>query len=280
MRQRLDIADVEERTKIRAKYLRALENEEFSLLPGPTYVRTFLRTYAEFLGLDARRLVEQYRAEWEPETAAVEQRGTLPPPPEPGRRPPSPPRGPRPLAVAAVLAGLLLAVLFVLGLTGEDQSGEESGATSTSGTRATSRGPGGAPPARTRGRRSTTARAVVVLQPAVPTYVCVDRGPGTAITYEGIASSELRFSGPRIRLNLGKTSVAVRVNGRALTIPPGPNPVGYDVVGARVRPLAPAQRPCVARPTGTGSSTQSATGHTASGQGASGSGTNVNTGPP
>ena len=61
MRQRLDIADVERQTKIRAKYLRALENEEFSMLPGPTFVKTFLRTYAELLGLDPHALVEQYR---------------------------------------------------------------------------------------------------------------------------------------------------------------------------------------------------------------------------
>ena len=61
MRQRLDIADVETRTKIRAKYLRALENEEFGMLPGPTFVKTFLRTYAEKLGLDARLLVEEYK---------------------------------------------------------------------------------------------------------------------------------------------------------------------------------------------------------------------------
>ena len=62
MRQRLDIADVEAKTKIRAKYLRALENEEFSMLPGPTFVKTFLRTYAEALGLDPHVLVEEYRA--------------------------------------------------------------------------------------------------------------------------------------------------------------------------------------------------------------------------
>ena len=62
MRQRLDIADVEERTKIRAKYLRALENEEFGMLPGPTFVKTFIRTYAEALGLDPQVLVEEYRA--------------------------------------------------------------------------------------------------------------------------------------------------------------------------------------------------------------------------
>src|SRR4051794_35793217 len=66
MRQGLDIADVETKTKIRAKYLRALENEEFSMLPGATFVRTFLRTYAEQLGLDPHRLVEEYRASYEP----------------------------------------------------------------------------------------------------------------------------------------------------------------------------------------------------------------------
>src|SRR3954465_11033286 len=66
MRQRLDIADVEQRTKIRAKYLRALENEEFALLPGSTFVKTFLRTYAEELGLDPHVLVEEYRQSFEP----------------------------------------------------------------------------------------------------------------------------------------------------------------------------------------------------------------------
>src|SRR3954467_5303091 len=65
MRQRLDIADVEERTKIRAKYLRALENEEFGMLPGGTFVKTFLRTYAEVLGLDPHVLVEEYRSSYE-----------------------------------------------------------------------------------------------------------------------------------------------------------------------------------------------------------------------
>ena len=58
MRQQLDIADVERQTKIRAKYLRALENEEFGMLPGPTFVKTFLRTYAEVLGLDPHALVD------------------------------------------------------------------------------------------------------------------------------------------------------------------------------------------------------------------------------
>ena len=53
MRRRIDMTEVEAATKIRAKYLRALENEEWDLLPGPTFVKTFLRTYAEYLELDA-----------------------------------------------------------------------------------------------------------------------------------------------------------------------------------------------------------------------------------
>src|SRR5215218_3280388 len=65
MRRRIDITEVEAATKIRAKYLRALENEEWDLLPGPTFVKTFLRTYADYLGLDSRALVEEYRQRYE-----------------------------------------------------------------------------------------------------------------------------------------------------------------------------------------------------------------------
>jgi len=59
------MTEVEAATKIRAKYLRALENEEWDLLPGPTFVKTFLRTYAEYLDLDPRLLVEEYRQRYE-----------------------------------------------------------------------------------------------------------------------------------------------------------------------------------------------------------------------
>src|SRR3712207_2294645 len=65
MRNRIDITEVEAATKIRAKYLRALENEEWELLPGPTFVKTFLRTYADYLGLDSRNIVEEYRQRYE-----------------------------------------------------------------------------------------------------------------------------------------------------------------------------------------------------------------------
>jgi cytoskeleton protein RodZ len=61
MREHLDIAEFEARTKIRAKYLRALEDEEWALLPGYTFTKAFLRTYADMLGLDGRMLVDEFK---------------------------------------------------------------------------------------------------------------------------------------------------------------------------------------------------------------------------
>src|SRR5207248_1502169 len=66
MRARIDISEVEATTKIRAKYLRAIENEEWDMLPGPTFVKSFLRTYADYLGIDGRLLVEEYKQRHEP----------------------------------------------------------------------------------------------------------------------------------------------------------------------------------------------------------------------
>src|SRR5690349_20732181 len=66
MALKIDVHEVEEATKIRAKYLRALENEEYNLLPGSAYVKSFLRTYADYLDLDSRALVDAYRAQGHP----------------------------------------------------------------------------------------------------------------------------------------------------------------------------------------------------------------------
>jgi cytoskeleton protein RodZ len=61
-RQGLDINDMEMRTKIRAKYLRALEAEQFDQLPGHTYIKGFLRTYADSLGMDGQLYVDEYNS--------------------------------------------------------------------------------------------------------------------------------------------------------------------------------------------------------------------------
>lgn len=65
MREHRDIAEFEARTKIRAKYLRALEDEEWGLLPGYTFAKAFLRTYADMLGLDGRMLVDEFKRQYQ-----------------------------------------------------------------------------------------------------------------------------------------------------------------------------------------------------------------------
>ena len=51
---------LEEATKIRTKYLKALEEENFAVLPGPVYAKAFLRTYAKFLELDTEEIIQEY----------------------------------------------------------------------------------------------------------------------------------------------------------------------------------------------------------------------------
>jgi hypothetical protein len=62
VRQGLDYSQVELATKIRAKYIRALEEEHFEVLPSGTYIKGFMRSYAEFLGLDGQLYVDEYNS--------------------------------------------------------------------------------------------------------------------------------------------------------------------------------------------------------------------------
>jgi len=63
-RQQLELSEVELATKIRARYLQALEEEQFDALPAQTYVKGFLRTYADYLGLDGQLYVDEYNSRY------------------------------------------------------------------------------------------------------------------------------------------------------------------------------------------------------------------------
>jgi len=62
VRRQIEFPQAEAAIKIRGKYLRALEDEQFELLPAETYVKGFLRTYAEYLGLDGQLYVDEYNS--------------------------------------------------------------------------------------------------------------------------------------------------------------------------------------------------------------------------
>ncbi|HSC92383.1 MAG TPA: helix-turn-helix domain-containing protein [Gaiellaceae bacterium] len=66
LRQALDLNDAEAATKIRAKYLGALEDERFEILPAQTYVKGFLRAYADYLGLDGQLYVDEFNSRYVP----------------------------------------------------------------------------------------------------------------------------------------------------------------------------------------------------------------------
>ena len=62
-RKGVDLYRAERDTKIRARYLSALERGEYKELPGDVYTKGFLRNYANYLGLDAEEVVGQWRRE-------------------------------------------------------------------------------------------------------------------------------------------------------------------------------------------------------------------------
>ena len=61
-RRQLSYDQIEAETKIRAKYIRCMEDEQFDVLPAQTYVKGFLRSYAEYLGLDGQLYVDEYNS--------------------------------------------------------------------------------------------------------------------------------------------------------------------------------------------------------------------------
>jgi cytoskeleton protein RodZ len=120
-RQGLEIRDLEERTKIRIKYLRALENEDWEVLPNPAYAKGFLRTYGQAVGLDADALVDEYRRTVERGNAGEQSYVFGEPVLETRRRlGQTSGWGSRALVIGAV-AVAVLGVFLILGLTSNDK---------------------------------------------------------------------------------------------------------------------------------------------------------------
>ena len=108
-RQGLGYPEIELATKIRAKYIRALEEEDFTSLPGDAYIRGFLRTYADYLGLDGEIYVDEYASRF-----LTSWRDELPPRPERRRIR----TGGRPIdrrVVLIALAGIAVVAALVFG---------------------------------------------------------------------------------------------------------------------------------------------------------------------
>jgi hypothetical protein len=237
MRARIDIGEVETRTKIRAKYLRAIENEEWDLLPGPVYVKSFLRTYGDFLGLDSRMLIDEYKRRYErpsdhemrPISALTHERERA------ARGPLVPPWA----IIGVVLIGVVVA-LYLLGTAGGGKKAPTTPAGVTAGT--TTHRPRHhthhAPP------RSTTAKLELVPTGAV--YVCLVDGTGKKLIPGTIFQTGQTIptqTAPKMLLTLGNASVQMKVNGATVHVAPSATSIGYLIGPGGSRPLPNAKQP-------------------------------------
>ncbi len=246
MRARIDVSEIEAQTKIRAKYLRALENEEWDLLPGPTFVRTFLRTYAQALGLDGKALVEEYRLRCEPPaendlqpmvSGAPRTRGRA----RHARGAPGPSRG---YTIAVVAVGIVI-VLLLYGLLSGKGKGPSTASTTSTDTAQTHNHHGTHAPASVP-HTSSAAVVELSLEPSAPVYVClVDaagrrRIPGVIIQPP---YNPLKYHSSRFELLLGNSAVTLRIDGKPLTVPPSSTPIGYAITPSGHTTLTPGEEP-------------------------------------
>jgi cytoskeleton protein RodZ len=256
VRRRIDMAEVESATKIRAKYLRALESEEWELLPGPTYVKTFLRSYADYLELDSRRLVEDYKRRFEhPRGGEAAPFAGL----APGRNQPRRTRRRRsPAALGPVLAVgaigiVLLGVLFALGKLWPGDPSNTGGAVATPTPSATRSASAGRQKRAKRRRRAAAAAAAAAKPVSVrvaatgDVYVCLVNARGkTLINGQTLRAGQrsARFSGKRLRVTFGTNAVRLLVDGKAYHVAASRTPVGYEMrSGHRPRRLPDSKRP-------------------------------------
>src|SRR4029079_19507755 len=109
-RRGLSYSQVEEGTKIRARYIRALEDEDFGVLPGATYSKGFLRAYADYLGLDGHLFIDEFNSRYH-DPRNDDARPIYPP----SRRTPSRPRRETSIVLIALAAIVAIASLVFLG---------------------------------------------------------------------------------------------------------------------------------------------------------------------
>jgi transcriptional regulator with XRE-family HTH domain len=215
-RQGLERAELERRTHIRTRYLGALEDERFDDIPGRAYAKGFLRVYAEALGLDGPRLIDEFNERYPEVDSAEDER--LAPKPVAGAR-----RRRRRSALAAAAVGAAVVVALVTALAWSPGGGHRRPAALSA--RPAEAKPAQAPLHRTQraaAKPATAATAHLIVRASSPCWVSVHLGSQTGATlYEGTlaAGGALRYtlapSRPRIWMRIGAPwAVTMALNGK------------------------------------------------------------------
>jgi Helix-turn-helix domain len=242
-RRRLSLQEVEAATKIRMRYLKALESEDWDELPGDVYARAFVRTYAAYLGLDADRLAEAMRRD----------RGAARPGERLPRMEPLPQRAARrrsggpsvsPRLLAALVSVLVVAALIVVGVAGgggsDDGSGHAQKATDKGHQRSEGKGERTAP-------ADSGKRHELTLLARGEVWVCLLDARGQPLVDGEILAAGARvgpFRSGSFSAALGNGQVSMELDGKQTSVAPSNGPVGFSVNGAgAVSEIPEGERP-------------------------------------
>lgn len=235
-RRKVELSEVEAATRIRFRYLRAIEDEEWDVLPGGVYTRGFIRTYASFLGLDGDRLASDYRESVEPWHRSAA--------PEPQPAIGSAAGGPRgaALAVLAVLAVIAVAVIAIVAIP----SGEGGGGVPAHHRHEVAR------KAKQQAKPTPSARTgvTVKLTASAEVWACLLNAKGKAVV-DGLileaGAEEGPFHSGSFTVSFGNGEVKMLIDGREAEIPATSSPVGYAIDSTgKLTELEEAERPTCA----------------------------------
>jgi hypothetical protein len=235
-RRKLDLSEVEKEIKIRSRFLRAMENEEWDVLPGGTYTRGFIRTYAAYLGLDGERLADEYRRATGPGSVERVPKRVEPVPTGARRRRPRLPGG----VAVALVALILIAAVVAIGLA----SGGGGGSSPSSG----------APHGKKKGT-GKKQREAVVAKPGIAlsliatgeVWVCLLDGSGEPVVAgqvleAGEGAGPFRSKG--FSMAFGNGAVELRIDGKPAETPESNSPVAYEISEeGKLEPLEEGERP-------------------------------------
>ncbi len=218
VRQGLDFGHVEADIKIRGKYLRALEEERFDVLPGETYVKGFLRTYADYLGLDGQLYVDEFNSRF-----ATNEEPQIAPGRSGARRSRNVESNVVVVALAAIVAvTLLVVVAWRIGSPGANERASLPNPppeTVQAGSRTETT------EARVARKAKPRARGVRLVLAAARGDCWLEvkrRGPTGELVYSGTLEQgqRQRFAGRRLWIRVGRPSALdATLNGKRVTLP-------------------------------------------------------------
>lgn len=248
-RRKVELSEVEEATRIRHRYLRAIEDEEWDVLPGDVYTRGFIRTYASFLGLDGERLVEDYREGVEKWSRPPSGRGSGGPRSGSGSVPEEAPWrfSAPPVAALVVLAVIAVAVLAITTIPGGGGGGDGDAGKSAVDGHKKQHSRQKRPAAQSQAQKPGVS---IRLTAAAEVWACVLNAKGNPLVDGQILEAGAEagpFRSGSFTVSFGNGEISILIDGKKAEIPNTSSPIGYSIgPSGSLKALGELERPTCA----------------------------------